>query len=76
MTHGKPDTWTPPVWRTPEGGVVSCVEKLKVMHQNLVEISQACQDALKDGILMGCSEKQLRQVLHAIIDALENPYKG
>jgi hypothetical protein len=76
MADGKSESWTPPAWRTPEGGTVSCVEKLKVMNQNLAEIQQACQDALEDGILMGCSEDQLRQVLHAIVEALENPYKG
>jgi hypothetical protein len=75
MAADKPATWAPKAWRTPEGGVVACVEKLKVMDQNLREIEQACQDALEDGVLMGCSEEQIRQVLHAIVDGLENPYR-
>ncbi len=66
----------PPVWRTPEGGVVSCLEKLKVMNGNVEEIRQICQDALEDGVLMGCDEAQIREVLHRIIDSLENPYSG
>ena len=27
-----------PVWRSPEGEIVSCVEKLKVLRENLEEI--------------------------------------
>lgn len=65
----------PIVWRTPEGQPVSCVEKLKVMSENLAEIRQICQDALEDGVLMGCDEAQVRQVLHDLIDELTNPYR-
>jgi len=75
MSDAKNAPWLPAAWRTPEGGVVACVEKLKVMNENLAEIRQACQDALEDGILMGCREDQIRDVLRAIVDSLENPYK-
>ena len=34
------------VWRSPSGEVVACVEKLKVLRENLEEIQQLCQDAL------------------------------
>ena len=37
-----------PVWRSPQGEVVACVEKLKVLRENLEEIQQLCQDALED----------------------------
>jgi hypothetical protein len=62
------------VWRTPAGEPLSCVEKIKVLEQNLDEIRQLAQDALEDGVLMGGDEKQLRAVLHELVDALENPY--
>lgn len=62
------------VWRTPEGDVIACVEKNKVMQENLEEIRQICQDALEDAILMGCDEKQVRAVLTELIAQLENPY--
>lgn len=75
MADTETPAWMPATWRTPEGGVVACVEKLKVMSQNLGELRQAAQDALEDGVLMGCSEEQLRAVLHALVDSLENPYK-
>ncbi|HEY6864029.1 MAG TPA: hypothetical protein VI319_09020 [Burkholderiales bacterium] len=64
-----------PVWRSPTGDVVSCVEKLKVLRENLDEIRQMCQDALEDAVLMGCDEGQFKDVLAHVVQALENPYK-
>ena len=64
-----------PEWRGPDGAPVSCVEKIKVLNENLDEIRQMCQDALEDGLLMGCDEAQLRSALNAILDGLENPYQ-
>lgn len=63
-------------WRHPDGAPVSCEEKLKVLNENLDEIRQFCQDAFEDAILMGCDENQVRGVFQAVIDAIENPYKG
>ena len=64
-----------PVWRTPEGEPVSCVEKIKVLNQNLDEIRQLAQDALEDAILMGCDEAQIRGVLQSVVEDLQNPYR-
>jgi hypothetical protein len=64
------------VWRQPDGEPVSCLEKLKVLNENLEEIREQAQDALEDGILMGCDETQLREVLRALVDSLNNPYRG
>lgn len=63
-------------WRQPDGVPVSCEEKLKVLNENLDEIRQFCQDAFEDAILMGCDENQVRGVFQAVVDAIENPYKG
>jgi len=63
-----------PVWRSPRGEVVSCVEKLKVLRENLEEIRQLCQDALEDAVLMGCDDAQFRAVLAELVHKLENPY--
>jgi len=62
------------IWRSPEGKVISCVEKNKVLQENLAEIRQVCQDALEDAVLMGCDEQQFRQVLAELVAQLENPY--
>jgi len=64
-----------PVWRQPDGSPVSCLEKIKVLNENLAEIEQMAQDALEDAILMGCDEVQVRGVLHRLVDALANPYR-
>jgi hypothetical protein len=64
-----------PVWHTPEGEPVSCVEKIKVLNENLAELRNLAQDALEDGVLMGCDEAQLRAVLTDIIAGLVNPYR-
>ncbi len=64
-----------PVWHTPEGEPVSCVEKIKVLNENLAELRELAQDALEDGVLMGCDDTQLREVLAGIVDGLVNPYR-
>lgn len=63
------------VWRSPSGDVVACVEKLKVLRENLEEIQQLCQDALEDAVLMECDERQFKQVLTNLVQQLENPYR-
>ncbi|MGH6719324.1 MAG: hypothetical protein ACREER_08390, partial [Alphaproteobacteria bacterium] len=59
-----------PTWLQPDGSPVSCVEKIKVLNENLDEIQQMCQDALEDALLMGCDETQVRAVLHGLVDGL------
>ena len=63
------------VWRSPSGEVVSCIEKLRVLRENLEEIQQICQDALEDAMLMGCDESQFRQILGRLVEQIENPYR-
>jgi hypothetical protein len=62
------------VWRGPNGEVVACVEKNKVLRENLEEIRQVCQDALEDAVLIGCDEQQFRAVLAELVNNLKNPY--
>jgi hypothetical protein len=64
-----------PVWRTPEGEPVSCVEKIKVLNENLGELKQLAQEAFEDAVLMGCDEGQVREVLAGIVAAIVNPYR-
>ena len=63
-----------PVWLTPDGEPVSCVEKIKVLNENLAELRELAQEALEDAVLMGCDESQLREVLAGIVEGLINPY--
>lgn len=68
------DTSEAPTWRKPDGSPVSCTEKIKVLNQNFEELRQLALDALEDALLMGCSERQVREVLHAMIDELVSSF--
>lgn len=63
------------IWRTPGGEPVSCVEKIKVLEENIEEIRQLAQDALEDAVLMDCDESQVRAVFREVMDGLVNPYR-
>ncbi len=63
------------VWRAPDGTPVSCVEKLRILEENIEEIREMCQEALEDAVLMGCDEAQVRAVLREIIDGLDKPFE-
>ena len=73
MSSTDKTTW--PKWVRDDQSVVSCTEKVKVMTENFDEIKQIAQDALEDGLLMEVNESQMRTALHALVDALINPYK-
>ncbi|MGH6885986.1 MAG: hypothetical protein ACREGK_07920, partial [Geminicoccales bacterium] len=60
--------------RQSDGQPLSCRDKIKVLNENLEEIRELAQDAFEDGLLMGCDESQLRQVLDRLMASLANPY--
>lgn len=66
----------PEKWLSPDGNVISCAEKIKVLNQNWQEIQQLCKDALEDAVLMGCDGYYIKQVMHQIIDSLEKPFSS
>jgi hypothetical protein len=63
-----------PTWQKPSGAPVACVEKIKVLNENLVELRTLAQETLDDALLLGCSEQQVRQILHNMLDQLETSY--
>ena len=65
----------PPTWLTPAGEPLSCIEKIKVLNENLAELQDMAQEALEDAVLMGADEDQFRQYLKIMSEALVNPYK-
>ena len=67
-------SYLPDVWRQPDGSPVSCVEKLKVLTENLAELRELAEEAFADALLMGCDEAQVRGVLRALVDGLEDPF--
>jgi hypothetical protein len=70
----KPGAVDLPVWLTPEGEPVSCLEKIKVLNENLAELRALAQEALEDAVLMGCDERQFREVVAGLVAGLVNPY--
>ncbi len=50
--------------------MIACTEKNKVMRENLEELRQMAQDALEDAVLMGCDERQVREVFAALLASL------
>ena len=63
-----------PTWLDSDGFPVGCSEKIKVLNENLIEIREICEEALEDAVLMGCDEKQIREVLSDIISSLPKPF--
>ena len=62
-------------WRAPDGSVIACHEKLKVMNENLLEFHDIAMNALEDAVLMGCSEDQVKAVLGEIISQLSTDFQ-
>ncbi|MBI1942842.1 MAG: hypothetical protein HYS35_04180 [Betaproteobacteria bacterium] len=64
-----------PLWKQADGAPISCLEKIKVLNENYEELRQIAQDALEDAVLMGCSEAQVREALHQLVDELVSTYR-
>lgn len=62
------------IWKRPDGSIVACTEKIKVLRENLDELRQMAQDAFEDALLMECEESQIRAIFQEIIANLKNPY--
>ena len=58
-------------WRKPDGSVVSCFEKVKVLNENYGELRDLLQDAMDDALLLGCSEAQVREAFRQLIDSIQ-----
>ena len=43
-----------------------------MLNENYEELREALKDALEDALLLGCSEKQIRQSFHDLIDEIES----
>jgi hypothetical protein len=64
-----------PTWQKPSGAPVSCVEKIKVLNENFAELRYLAQELLDDALLLGCSEQQVRQILHQMLDQLDSSFQ-
>lgn len=74
MSDDATKSYLPEVWRGPDGEPVSCVDKLKLLQENLEELREMAQEALEDAVVMGCDEGQARQVLSDLVAGLDKPF--
>ena len=58
----------PKTWEGLDDENISCIEKIKILNENIIEIDQIIEDALEDAVLMGADPKQ---VIKVIIKSLE-----
>ena len=65
-----------PTWLDTAGLPLGCLEKIKMLNENIVEIHDMCQEALEDAVLMGCDERQIRSVLLNLVEGLQEPFKN
>jgi len=66
--------YEPPIWRRDDGTPIACVEKIKVLNENLAELRQIAQDAFEDALLLECPEQVIRNEFHRLVDSLVNPW--
>ena len=64
-----------PTWLDTAGIPLGCLEKIKMLNENITEINEMCQEALEDAVLMGCDQKQIRDVLLNLVRDLQEPFK-
>lgn len=69
-----PSGYGPPLWRRDDGTPIACVEKIKVLNENLAELRQMAQDAFEDALLLECPESFIRSEFHRMVDSLTNPW--
>lgn len=63
----------PSIWPQADGNPVSCREKLKMLEENYVELSQVMQDAFEDAVLMGVDAVAMRRLLSDMVAKLDCP---
>lgn len=46
-----------------------------VLNENYAELKALIKDALEDALVLGCSEQQVRQSFHDLIDSIQTDIK-
>ena len=62
----KNDKLLPKIWKGTNDENISCTEKIKLLNENIIEISQITDDAIEDAIL---KEKDPNQRIEIIIQS-------
>ena len=64
----------PPTWLKSDGSVLACVEKIKVLNENIEELRALTQDAVDDAVLMGGTQAQIKQILLDMLQSITSQY--
>ncbi len=64
-----------PCWLRPDGTTLACTEKVRVLNENYEELRVMIKDALEDALVLGCSEAQVRENFHRLIDGIQTDIK-
>ena len=59
----KNDKLLPKIWKGTNDENISCTEKIKILNENIIEISQITDDAIEDAILMGADPNQVIEII-------------
>tara|TARA_B100000029_G_C17396851_1_gene895536 strand:+ start:631 stop:861 length:231 start_codon:yes stop_codon:yes gene_type:complete len=62
----------PEIWRDEDKNPLTCIEKIKILNENIIEINQMANEAFEDGMLMGTDPNQIKSALKAAVENL-NP---
>ena len=74
MTSNK--SLIPKYWLAKNKEIISCKEKIKLLNGNINELHEIISDIYDEAILLGIDEKQLKDVLHKIIENMKNNLKN
>ena len=59
------------LWIDKDKKIISCTETNKVLNENFLEVYNALQNALDDGILMGCDENDFKKKITVLVNNLD-----
>ena len=62
-TKNKKSSFLPKIWKDKENKPISCIEKIKILNENIMEIKQLSDDAIEDAKLMGVDPDQITSVI-------------
>lgn len=67
---GPTPAFLPDAWLDVYGNPITCDQKKAALYHVWMEAWQACQDALDDMLLMGCSEQQAQEVAVKLAESM------
>ncbi len=65
------ETYKKVIWQSVNGKPISCLEKLKVLNQNLEEILSIYREAKEDAILLGVAPESFDKTLALEISKID-----